>query len=376
MTFALVKKHVQSESSQGSRIGLAKEAHAEKFRSVGDERGFGIEMEFPLVKSGAYGFGQVISERQLKRIFRDMGSRDGWQRNPHGFGVEKGIDGYGGSIHAEFGVGTVEIALPKANGLDHANKMIAEFVTPLIKVAERSGAYVLGHGTQPVTQPGAALCLESIPRYKMMLDTWGSSYRIDQEGLTYGPTVNAALHFHVQTKDSEDAVRLANVYNGLRPELLALGANSSPVRGPHAGMADSRTTFYEDYLLERNLAIAPIFRDFDHYFEHLMSLPMDLLKREGEYYKVNEAVSLRDFMHRGIASASRDGVGSVFAVRFEEQDIEVMEGLVRADARLKSYTNTVEVRLFSEQASRSEVMGLGAVIRGLAENLDRAQELA
>ncbi|MDE1860239.1 MAG: hypothetical protein KGH72_00810 [Candidatus Micrarchaeota archaeon] len=358
-----------------SAIANLREQHAARFRTEGTPaRKIGIELEFPLVRSDAERFGEAISADQMKRILRDISDNTGWEATDEGFALKPMRKGDPAHISAEAGICTVEVGLPPANSLGIANHLIAELTRPMIDSAKENRAFALGYGVQPLTPPSIVL-ISPLNRYQMMLKTRGRFYSVVQDDSDIAYAINAAVHFHVSAKDQEDAVRVANILNGFSPEFLLLSANSRVTRGIDSGRADTRAMFYEDYLRERyGRGVPDRFSGFGDYFDRLCSLPVELLRRNGYYVTTIDRMTLGQFLSTGSAHATMVGEGgSVALIHPIEEDVITVEGTVRWEARPKGGTGSVELRTCSMQRSRSDIMALAAIVKGLASNIDKAE---
>jgi glutamate---cysteine ligase / carboxylate-amine ligase len=214
-----------------------------------------------------------------------------------------------GSAHPDTYAALVEVASPVALTAEDGVRAVAELRTRALTAAAASGSALIGAGIHPDGAWGDVVHVDE-PRYHAI--------HAQLQGLLRR-TPTCALHVHVGMPDAETAI---HVYNGLRewlPLLQALAANSPFWHGVDSGLATSRAQLFRAY------PRSDIPRAFD---------------------------SFDDF---------ESSVASVVAAG-DAPDYTFLWWDIRPHPKL----GTVEVRAMDAQSSLDTVLGLTALVHGLA----------
>ncbi len=357
------------------------EWHGKRFEAnSGLQRKLGIELEFPLVSNREERFGQAVELETVQKIYKHIAGNHDWDLELGELEISKAYGDYRIKINAEAGFSTLEMSMPPASSISHADEMIGEFVPILLDAAESNHTIPLGYGIQPVTTQNIGL-ISSRDRSSSMsyLKPTLTATEYEEHDWRLSGTVSSSVQFHISATSAEDAMRLMNVFNGFAPEFLLLSANSRIAKGEDSGKADIRSMFYQIYdKIPLAAGIAPRFGSFDEYMQAVTDIPLLLLVRDGRYAVVDEGkhISFSEFMHstKGVRTISDSGSTQSRAT-FEPGDMDVHESMVRWEARAKGITGTVEFRICSMQQSKSDILALGAAVLGIASNLKKAESL-
>lgn len=214
-----------------------------------------------------------------------------------------------GSAHPDTYAALVEVASPVAATPEEGVRAVAALRTRALEAAAGDGSALIGAGIHPDGPWGDVVHVDE-PRY--------DEIHAQLRGLLRR-TPTCALHVHVGMPDEETAI---HVYNGLRewlPLLQALAANSPFWHGVDSGLATSRAQLFRGYPRSE---IPRAFASFD------------------------------DF---------ESSVASVVAAG-DAPDYTFLWWDIRPHPKL----GTVEVRAMDAQSSLDTVLGLTALIHGLA----------
>jgi carboxylate-amine ligase len=142
-----------------------------------------------------------------------------------------------GSAHPDTFAALVEVASPVARTPEDGVRAVAELRTRALGAAAQSASGLIGAGIHPDGAWGDVVHVDE-PRYHEI--------HAQLQGLLRR-TPTCALHVHVGMPDEETAI---HVYNGLRewlPLLQALAANSPFWHGVDSGLATSRAQLFRGY---------------------------------------------------------------------------------------------------------------------------------
>ncbi len=363
----------KTDEKMSTAIKELSQTHAQKFHS---KNGFlGTELEFPIVASSPDRLGRALGIEEIMSIYRQIGSSEGWRLSPQGLDIETNLKEGTVSINAEAGFSTMEIAIPPTKTIERTGEIIDQAVAAAGVAVHSHGAYMLGYGIHPVSPPSVDLYCPR-DRSTAMRFIRPVLTHIQNDDSDISNTVSASVQFHVGAFDPEHAVRLLNLYNLLSPEFIALSANSRISRGRDSGNTDLRNRFYEMHTqYPASAGVAPRIESFEDYINKLQHMPILLLKRGGRYVVVTDGVTFGQFMERGSATAVYANENKPFIITPEPDDIDVIESMVRWEARIKGTTGTIELRTCSMQQSKSDILALGSVVLGLSANIDEAEAL-
>ncbi|MBI4785479.1 MAG: hypothetical protein HY782_00300 [Chloroflexi bacterium] len=185
--------------------------------SLGPIRKVGREAEFPVVTAdGRAGdanllWEPLLAEHGFKPYYDDPQTRT----------LLVGVERDKLNIAAEVGRGTIELSLGPYDDLWQLQAAFDQAVSPVARVAESRGMYLLGFGIQPRTRPSPAL-MTPRPRYQALYRAIGAPW--------LQLTTTAADQTHVDICRAE-LLDADNWLNLLSAPLIALCANSSVYSG-------------------------------------------------------------------------------------------------------------------------------------------------
>ncbi len=293
----------------------------------------------------------------------------------HITGLKMTLGDYEIDITTDMSRCTLEVTVPPSSSLKKNMQDIKRIMEIVSRGADGLRMDVLGLGTHPFA-PRSLSNMMPKQRYALM------SRRFTEDELV-GMTITAAAQFHCDV-ERQNAVELINVLNGFTPALIAATANSTVVEGRITPCKEYRGTVWDMHASRGSIegsriGIPAIFRDLDHYLEYLVGHSPIISKREFE--GSGETRVLFEDKHATFAEVVRKGSAEVYRMDTGQTekivpgflDLQALESTVWPDTRLRRAFGTDEFRPCSFQPSSEEIMAIGAVVHGLAGNINEAK---
>jgi glutamate--cysteine ligase len=356
---------------------------AKKFASGrGGVRHIGLEYEFPVVRKN----GEAISYDVAAGLFSYLYD-NGWRlvcdpTTNAVVGAQGDIDGGAAQpsafidrIELELGYCTLEMALAPEPTLFAAERRLERMMARIVPYLREQDCRVLGYGIQPQTLPrrelvsprGKCQVYERTSPNFMMPTADGKDIHLF--------TITAANQCHIDV-DREEAIAAVNVLNGLVGLQMALCVNSPVWKGrvdPHWKAA--REMFYDGMTNWNGRVGNPVrFKDFSDYVIRLCACPTILVKRENEYLALPHYATAFDYFDASDGARAEKADGTPVFIKPVTSDLEVFAGLWWHTARLSPAYGTLEARGFCQQPP-GETMGASALVLGIVEQLDAAEQI-
>lgn len=341
-------------------------------------RKVGLELEIPIVQNQ----GGAVSHLLIQKMYAYL-ERQGFELKREGSCITEASKQMVGTeqefnkttITTDLGYSTLEIILPPFENLFEIQEHFREVMQLLLQFFTPYDCRMLGYGIQPLSAPSRHLLCPK-QRYFGLEKIWTSQQIVPStDGCdAHVLTVSAGNQCHIDVSESE-AMRAANVLNGVSGLQIALQANSPIWKGKVGNVKATREHFY-DYLFGeacQRHGVAPQFHHLADYVQHLLKGELFAVTRGKDFLQIGK----QSFAHylsqkQGIEAIRLNG--ERVHIIPQMQDIHAHNSLYYFNARLVPMYGTIEVRMACQQPP-NETMVTAALNLGLVENLEEAEAL-
>jgi gamma-glutamylcysteine synthetase len=335
-------------------------------------------------------YGKAITPAQSRKFFEmvaRVGGRAHWEvveASGYGpIGVIGAMNGRELVCSIDCGVGLIEMRTPGSTSPDEKMAFLREYYATLTAAADELRIGIGGYGIQPFTSPSAKRLGQSPdPKYRrieeLLRDTSSRAVRERVLDAHHSMALIASTQVHVDTY-YEERKEMSTVLTMIGPPLIALLANSSVREGRYSGYQAVRGLIQDELGLsgyfEGRTGISPRFKDDEQFYSKLFSYPFCITSRGNDYYALNKAITMEQFVREGSARATNLRTRKERVLRPNNEDMKALLGSMLLDNR-KSYLPTSEFRPLDAQPTVKLDLAVDMMIAGIAQNLPEAYEWA